>query len=393
MKNIKRIGALLLALCMIMSLGACAIKVAPAKPMSSADEAEALGFEKNKAAGKVAVGEYVFLSVKIRDEYKNEVKWSSSAPEIATVDSNGRVDGIKAGKVTITARAMNATLDFPLTVTKAPAVTLSDTTATFGSASAMAELESNKRSESDTNLYALLINLSEHTVIAYTYDSNGSYTIPVRKMVCATELSEKLIPKHYYYTGSKDRWYQDEDGLYYQFSTKFSDDFRFSSTPYSKEGAASLITESYNSIGTSCTSGDIWLSVADAKWIYENCTEGTYVRAYDRYSTAIAKPVPLKLNGENAEKGWDPTDPSSKNPYKNLTPTFTGVEDITVSKGANFNPTNGVEAFDTCGNKVSKGIKVEGTVNTARPGKYVITYCYTDNLNRTGRADRTVTVK
>ena len=361
--------------------------------MSSADEAEALGFEKNKAAGKVAVGEYVFLSVKIRDEYKNEVKWSSSAPEIATVDSNGRVDGIKAGEVTITARAMNATLDFPLTVTKASAVTLSDSTATFGSASAMAELESNKRSESDINLYALLINLSEHTVIAYTYDSNGSYTIPVRKMVCATELSEKLIPKHYYYTGSKDRWYQDEDGLYYQFSTKFSDDFRFSSTPYSKEGAASLITESYNSIGTSCTSGDIWLSVADAKWIYENCTEGTYVRAYDRYSTAIAKPVPLKLNGENAEKGWDPTDPSSKNPYKKLTPTFTGVEDITVSKGANFNPTNGIEAFDTCGNKVSKGIKVEGTVNTARPGKYVITYCYTDNLNRTGRADRTVTVK
>ena len=235
--------------------------------------------------------------------------------------------------------------------------------------------------------------MGKNVVVAYTYDSSESYNIPVRKMVCSTEVSEKLLLRYSYYSGSKDRWYSDDDGFYHQYATRISDDFRFMSTPYSEKSVSSLSVGDFNKLGTNCTDGDIWLSVSDAKWIYDNCDEGTQIKAYSNVSTPLLIPGRIKLEGEAAEKGWDPTDPASENPFKKAVPTFTGVEDVTIPRRGNFSPLVNVEAYDSFGNKVTKGIKTDGNVVISRPGKYVISYYYTDALNRTGRVDRTVTVE
>ncbi len=393
MNGFKIVTALLLALVMIGSLGACAIKVEPARSMSSADEAEALGFAKENSAEKVAVGEYVFLNVDIRDDYRNELSWSSSDNNIARVDANGRVDGIKTGNVVITAKVMDLSLDYKITVTKAKKSKLNDTTATLGSASALATAQSNINSDSGLSPYALLIDVQKNVVVAYTYNASEKYTIAVRKMACATEASEKLLTTDNYYSGTKERWYQDTDGYYYQYSTQISDDFRFSSAPYKEQSSASLLVDSFNKIGTNCTDGDIWLSVSDAKWIYDNCGEGTQIRAYNGTSTPLNKPELLKLSGESAKKGWDPTDPSGKNPFKNAVPTFSGVDDVTIQMGDIFDPRENVEVYDSFGNKMKKELKIDGTVYSSKAGSYVISYYYTDTFDRTGRADRIVTVE
>ena len=64
-----------------------------------------------KYTDKIVEGMYVDIT-KVLDPVNttfSEVTWKSSNPEIATVDSNGRVTGIKAGKVNITATCVRDT--------------------------------------------------------------------------------------------------------------------------------------------------------------------------------------------------------------------------------------------------------------------------------------------
>ncbi len=398
MKITKKMLALLVSAVLILSLGACVVKVPPAKVMTAQEEAKALGFEKASSVDSVEAGKYASLEVKVRDDYKDLVEWKSSDTAVATVDSNGRVDGIKEGEAVITAQVLSATLDFPVTITKAKAVTLSNTTATYAGTAAMQTLKDNKRTETKMNLYSILVNLDEHTVVAYTYDKYDEYTVPVKKMICATEADEKLILKRDYYIDKKERWYEGEDNKYYQYSTSFNDEdyedtFRFCTAPYSKVGSAYLIAEDYNKIGTSATDGDIWLSAADAQWIYENCTENTHIRVYRNYKTSLETPVPLRLSDNSISATWDPTDTSKKNPYKNVTPYFEGVEDKEIAKGTAFDAMESVAVYTTCGEKITRGVTVDGSVNTRVPGIYTLSYYYTDELNRQGRADRIITVK
>ena len=58
----------------------------------------------------------------------------------------------------------------------------------------------------------------------------------------------------------------------------------------------------------------------DAKWIYDNCVAGTQVEFYaDSNPGPLGKPTAPKISGDEEVRGWDPTDPSPKNPWKNYT--------------------------------------------------------------------------
>ena len=56
----------------------------------------------NKTSATIVVGKSVILKL---ENAKSTVKWSSSNKKVATVDSNGKVKGIKKGTVTITAKS------------------------------------------------------------------------------------------------------------------------------------------------------------------------------------------------------------------------------------------------------------------------------------------------
>jgi hypothetical protein len=73
-------------------------------------------------------------------------------------------------------------------------------------------------------------------------------------------------------------------------------------------------------------------------------------------------------------------------------PELTTPGDVTVEVGADFDPLDGVDASDACGELNEDGITVEGTVDTATPGTYDLAYAATDVAGNTTTATRTITV-
>lgn len=66
--------------------------------------------------------------------------------------------------------------------------------------------------------------------------------------------------------------------------------------------------------------------------------------------------------------------------------------DATIPVGAEFDPLDGVDATDACGELNEDGITVEGTVDTTTPGAYDLAYTATDVAGNTATATRTITV-
>ncbi len=384
MRKPNRFISLALALLAVLSLSACRISLPDPVEISTADEAAAMGFSAGAYESEIEAGDYSFFDVNIKIDYEYAVKWSSSNTKIATVDSNGRVDALAPGEVTITASAKKASVDYEVTVKKAAKKPLSNTTAFVSNEST---LEQNATDANDINNYALLVDKAECCVIAYTYNANGTYNVPVRAMACS---ADKAIPEKSFRVESREQWlYTDEYN--YQYATKFGD-FYFCSAPYKDADPSTLVAEEYNKLGTVCTAGNIWLSAADAKWIYDNCNDTTLVKVTTNGINPLGVPKTMKLSENSKSKNWDPTDPDDNNPYKKRTPYFKGAEDTVIAVGGIFDAHEGITAYDTCSNVYEGKINVDGVVLCNKEGTYTITYTCTDSLMRTGRADRTIKV-
>ena len=76
-----------------------------------------------------------------------------------------------------------------------------------------------------------------------------------------------------------------------------------------------------------------------------------------------------------------------------VAPVFAGVADVTVEFGAAFDPLAGVSAKDDVDGDVTAAIKVAGSVDTSKAGKYELTYTVADAAGNVATAKRTVTVK
>lgn len=166
--------------------------------------------------------------------------------------------------------------------------------------------------------YYIRINRKQNCITIYTQDEEGEYTIPYKAMVCSTGLYN-ATPRGTFQISTKYLWRELYGGVYGQYATRIYGGILFHSVPYYKKTKNSLCTDKYNKLGQQASMGCVRLTVEDAKWIAENCPAGTTVEIYeDDAPGPLGKPEPMKIDPDDPNKGWDPTDPDEDNPWKEL---------------------------------------------------------------------------
>ncbi len=166
--------------------------------------------------------------------------------------------------------------------------------------------------------YYIRINRKQNCITVYTQDETGAYTVPYKAMICSTGLYN-ATPRGVYQISTKYRWRELYGNVYGQYATRIHGGVLFHSVPYYRKAQNALCTEKYNKLGQQASMGCVRLTVEDAKWIAENCPAGTTVEIYDDDDPGpLGKPEAIKIDTDNPNKGWDPTDPDEKNPWQEL---------------------------------------------------------------------------
>ena len=166
--------------------------------------------------------------------------------------------------------------------------------------------------------YYIMVNRAQCTVTVYGLDANGYYTVPVKAMICSVGRQGAETPLGTWPLGWKSDWTYMVDGSYGQYSSCIVGGILFHSVCYYWNNPSTLMTEEYNGLGAPASLGCVRLQVADAKWIFDNCAQGTYVTIYDGTTPgALGKPSRLvdSIPLDHPARGWDPTDPRAENPW------------------------------------------------------------------------------
>lgn len=202
----------------------------------------------------------------------------------------------------------------------------------------------------------------------------------VRAMYCSTGRNYSTI-QGTYTTVSKMRWHALYGGVYGQYCMRIHGPYLFHSVPYYRTSKSQLETKEYNKLGTQASDGCIRLAVVDAKWLYDNCGVGTKVVIGD--TKKLQKPDRKKLKISTASRtGWDPTDPDPANPYypklKLKKSVSTKLAYGTKTNKKMLKKLIKVTSRTTSTEDLLESVKVKGKVDTAKPGKYKVTYTVTD---------------
>lgn len=222
--------------------------------------------------------------------------------------------------------------------------------------------------------YYIKVNRQQNTVTIYALDKEGYYTEPVKAMVCSVGKGD-ATPTGTFRTQDRHSWCSLVGGVYGQYAYRIEGQIMFHSVPYYSMNKSDLETEEYNRLGEAASLGCIRLSVADAKWIYDNCPAGTIVTIYDSdYAGPLGKPAAEVLDAEDERSGWDPTDPDGRNPWNEGTSRILGAGDRTIERGCTWQMLCGVQAVDGSGKDITSQLMVKGTVDAMTAGDYPITY-------------------
>ncbi len=182
------------------------------------------------------------------------------------------------------------------------------------------EEQRKKREEEQKRLsegypYWIKVNYTANTVTVYEKDESGNYTVPVKAMICSTGAATPT--SGVYHTPQKARWGLLIGPSWGQYCTRITGQILFHSVPYDQQSEDTLHTVYYDRLGITTSLGCIRLTVADAKWLYDNCPIGTSVEFYSSSDPGpLGKPTAMKISGYGEPLNrWDPTDPNPNNPW------------------------------------------------------------------------------
>lgn len=338
----------------------------------------------------VTVGEPEVIRISQEDE-PLLTAWTTTDDGILTVDSGGRIDATAAGTARVTARYSDGRQTvYTVTVKEAEKQKQPDI---FTTAITANEDVLERNETGDEPLYRLYVNREQNVVTVYTYGEDGEYDVPVRAMVCSCGQRDSMTIDGEFDTYFTSEWHPLFNDVYGRYVTGITGNFLFHSVPYEEWlENDSLETEEFNKLGDHASLGCVRLAVSDAKWVMENCGEGTFVKIYDSdKEEPLGKPQAIRIADKSV--GWDPTDDDPDNPYRDKTPVIKIDKPLNVRRGADFNIYRGVTAKDTCGNDITGTVTAVGNVVTARPGAYRVTYRVTDALHRSAEETITITVE
>jgi glucan-binding YG repeat protein len=152
--------------------------------------------------------------------------------------------------------------------------------------------------------YSVKVNRKQNFVVIYKGDT------PIKAFVCSTALDGTSTPTGTFKLLDKLRWHELMGPSWGQYCSHITSDILFHSVTYSELGNIHTLSASgYNKLGSAASHGCIRLTVASAKWMYDNLPIGTPVTISD------SVPKPKYVTIEQAVKipltqNYDPTDPA-----------------------------------------------------------------------------------
>lgn len=177
--------------------------------------------------------------------------------------------------------------------------------------------------------YTLMVDVVNQITRAYTYDETGAYTVLVREMICSTGTSSNptplgttIMPK------KRARWgYFPQWDSHAQYLTRIDSANAFHSVLYSAADERTLSTKSFEALGTPASHGCVRLYVSDAKWIYDNCEEGTIITVYEgeydpEYTMTLKRTLNTQTLRENPLPDPTPTPEYSRETGRRSTARF-----------------------------------------------------------------------
>lgn len=117
--------------------------------------------------------------------------------------------------------------------------------------------------------YKLIADIERGVMIVYSQDSTGTFTVPVRYMLCS--IGEDLQAGTYSLGSRRVRFSEfASDGIFRQYWSQIADSSYITSVKYTRENASAYLTESYMSLGSRVKGNSIVLTVPDSRWIWYN---------------------------------------------------------------------------------------------------------------------------
>ena len=163
--------------------------------------------------------------------------------------------------------------------------------------------------------YYISVDLTDNIVTVYEADDTGAYTVPIKAFYCSGGTD---TPEGTFQTSQKYEWRALFGEVWGQYATRITGHYLFHSVPYLEQDKSTLEYQEYEKLGKTASAGCIRLAVKDSKWIYDHCPIGTTVKMYRGGAEEPLQPAAVeKLNMSDVERrGWDPTDPDEKNPWR-----------------------------------------------------------------------------
>lgn len=227
-------------------------------------------------------------------------------------------------------------------------------------------------------LYRIAVNKALNNVCVYSYNTDTK-EYDTLYLAFKASVYEGLETGEYV-LAERTSWRNLGNDTYVQYSSKPEETLLFHSAVYSYQHKGMLINSTYNAIGSANTDvPGVTLTVEDAKWIFENCPDGTVVEVMDdssqeavlqdagyEYASFITAPDIIN---------WDPTDPDKNNKWVDgNVEVINGVSDKTVPLNSSFDVWNGVYVKTTEGVNVTNSLIITGKVDTSVAGQYIVTY-------------------